>query len=40
MKTYINYHRNRKLRRDNPNIRKIRDGKVIAVWKKEIKKEE
>jgi len=37
MKTYINYLRNRALRRKNPAIRKIVDGKVIAVWN--VKKE-
>lgn len=34
-KTYWNYLKNQKTRRDNSNIRKIRDGKVVSYWKKE-----
>jgi hypothetical protein len=32
-KTYPNYLKNRILRRKNPNIRKIVDGKVVSYWK-------
>ena len=32
MKKYKNYLKNQKLRKSNPNIRKIRNGKVVAFW--------
>lgn len=32
-KKYKNYSKNQSLRRYNRNIRKIRDGKVITIWK-------
>jgi len=32
MKKYKNYLKNQKLRQDNPNIRKIREGKPVSFW--------
>jgi hypothetical protein len=37
MKTYKNYFRNMKLRRENRNIRKIKDGKAVSFWTEEKK---
>jgi hypothetical protein len=31
-KQYKRYLKNQKLRRDNPNIRKIRNGKAVSFW--------
>lgn len=37
MKTYKNYFKNMKLRRTNPNVRKIKNGQAITFWTKEEK---
>ena len=32
MKTYKNYTKNQKSRRNDPNIRKIKNGEVVSRW--------
>jgi len=32
LKNYPNYFKNKKLRRENPNVRKIVGGKPISYW--------